>query len=850
MSLKSLSSSLQSPQSTQSSSFDPSSTCHPSSQDPHQIEIQQSNDLKVLKETKTFLKDRDQLIHVINLSNQLLSKLNQFHSNQSNLNYPINSNSLNILSLENLPLSSNSTNSSFNLINSNHRRTSGRLNNLESNLLINHHSLVNTISNRLLTVQSHLDDLKIRVLDRNSRILITGDLNSGKSTFVNALLTRDVAPTDQQPCTEVMCEILDYSQLNSSKKIEIIHAIHHNKTYNLNDPTTFDTFPIDKLSELVINPSDHDDLHPNPYQLLKVYISTPNLNQPQSIIKPTNTISLLRNGDISVSFIDSPGLNRDTLSTMELFAKQSTIDVVVFVVSAENQFTLSAQEFLWAASQEKAYVFVVVNKWNGIRDKVKAERRIRDQLRKLSPATWQERSQLVHFIDSQDVILNHSFKHDSHSLSSSSNLNSFDHLQRSLSSFVFLRRSISKLQPAQTYTRNLLNDLLIISNTNLEEAQKLYTQSQTRLGNILPRFNQLSQNSNQIEETVNQIEDNTISSVQSISRKILLSALSNIKQGKLAQVAKTNQNSPPPYYPTYHGLLYIFQFAHDVRQVLLNSLEANVNYVEQLARDSTSKAVDAIRENSVAKSLLQDDRMPERKFNPQAMFSRGRKYQLSNPNQTSLGLCTVNLGLPGFSDLIDFDQLNFFNRSNKLKSNDSLISSSSLIGSLGFGTLTLFGTGVTGGRVFVEALIKLSEIFGRHGARKWTGSLVATISIGFGIYLIMDIPRAIPRNIGKKLDKELNEMVHSVDVGGNNQINWLDYEIDRITKETRKVVRLAGWDLRERFRVALEEAKLESDGAKSELSKALEAESWLKEFKVEVDGVLELVEGVGKAVEI
>jgi mitofusin len=38
--------------------------------------------------------------------------------------------------------------------------------------------------------------------------------------------------------------------------------------------------------------------------------------------------------------------NRVSLKTTAIFACQSNIDVVVFVVSVENHFTLSAKEFL------------------------------------------------------------------------------------------------------------------------------------------------------------------------------------------------------------------------------------------------------------------------------------------------------------------------------------------------------------------------------------------------------------------------------------------------------------------------------------------------------------------------
>lgn len=69
----------------------------------------------------------------------------------------------------------------------------------------------------------------------------------------------------------------------------------------------------------------------------------------------------------------------------------------------------------------------------------------------------------------------------------------------------------------------------------------------------------------------------------------------------------------------------------------------------------------------------------------------------------------------------------------------------------------------------------------------------------------------------------------------------MDTEVERLEKETRKVVRLAGWDLRQRFRTALEEAGAETDGAQAEVTKACEALVWLEGFGEEVDGLRAMV---------
>ncbi|CEG76974.1 Putative Transmembrane GTPase Fzo1 [Rhizopus microsporus] len=97
-------------------------------------------------------------------------------------------------------------------------------------------SIANLLNDRLETSIRHLEKLHSRVADTSSKVLVTGDLNSGKSTFVNALLKRAILPADQQPCTSIFCEVLD-AMLNDG--VEQVHAIPCVEKYNRLDPDTY-----------------------------------------------------------------------------------------------------------------------------------------------------------------------------------------------------------------------------------------------------------------------------------------------------------------------------------------------------------------------------------------------------------------------------------------------------------------------------------------------------------------------------------------------------------------------------------------------------------------------------------
>lgn len=147
-------------------------------------------------------------------------------------------------------------------------------------------------------------------------------LNVGKSTFVNTLLRRQVVPDDQEPCTALFVEVVDKSDNNG---IEEVHAIPDPAAYSKDNAETFVKIPVEDLREHVEN---DESSHP----LMKVYVKD-----------NRNKSSLLHNGIVDISLIDSPGLNIDSMKTTSLFSKQEEIDVIVFVVNAENHFTLSVK---------------------------------------------------------------------------------------------------------------------------------------------------------------------------------------------------------------------------------------------------------------------------------------------------------------------------------------------------------------------------------------------------------------------------------------------------------------------------------------------------------------------------
>ncbi|KAM0790165.1 hypothetical protein ACM66B_005484 [Microbotryomycetes sp. NB124-2] len=777
---------------------------------------------------------------------------------------------------------------------------------------LSHATLSQLLSRRLTSALGHIQSLKLRVTDKSSRILITGDLNAGKSTFVNALLRRDIMPSDQQPCTTLFCEVLDATAFNEAR--EEIHAIRDMDAYDAKDKSTYDTYTLDEINDLQ-DPMTLEDRGIEPYALLKAFViderAPPSASLDDTDTSDESTIanpSFIRNGLVSISLIDAPGLNRDTISTTALFARQSEIDVIVFVVSAENHFTLSAKEFLWNASREKAHVFIVVNKWSGIKDKKRCMRVVGEQIKQLSPKTWENRDELVHFVDAADVIDADDSTTET-ACADDVEMTPFDHLEQSLRSFVLLRRTTSKLAPAKNYLTNLLGDLSTLAATNVDAASRELEAALERLDVVKPVHEKLVAQRDEVEDGVDRVEETVVQSVRNAAWSRLERALDYIAEGRLVEPMSTDElqqravvvvGKPgaesaaeggkvesPKELPAWQGLWNLWDWAADVKKALVKSLEAEIRAAEDEARAQTSEGVRQVVNDIGSKFVspspsstnakgAESEPKQERVFRPEVMFAKRRRGlgKLSARGVSAgLGLGTAGgLGLGSswtatdfdvsFFDLFDFERLfaagQWFKlgslssattsgdggsggktRSSRSKrlikaAEDDSLETSAILG-LGIGSIGMLGGRVVGVKGTLDSVTRFFEMLGSDKARRWAGPVFGVLSIGLAAYIIVDLPRAIPRNIGRKLALALtsNEEQDQHQYSHQQQqqpTTFSSAHAERIAKETRKVLRLAGWDLRERFRHALQQSEKDRREVEAVVDKSKLALSWLAEF--------------------
>lgn len=258
---------------------------------------------------------------------------------------------------------------------------------------------------------------------------MTGDVNSGKSTFVNLIIGQSIVPVDEQPCTQAFCEI-SFDTRSESSQIDqfTVHAISNIVEY---DPSNNSSYKIVLLNELNNLLQDENDCH--------IYYR---------IYRRHNLSSELSSSIDQISIIDSPGLNCDVLKTTALFAKQEDIDVIVIILNASNHLTLSAKEFLQSAAIEKLHIFVIVNKIDLIVDIKRCKERVLKQIKELLPETYLNSDSLIHFtsLSSKMVDNNRGFS-------------SLQQIRRAIQDFAVKNRIISKLLPIKNYIYNSLLEI-------------------------------------------------------------------------------------------------------------------------------------------------------------------------------------------------------------------------------------------------------------------------------------------------------------------------------------------------------------------------------------------------------
>ncbi|CAD0031896.1 unnamed protein product [Aureobasidium pullulans] len=625
-------------------------------------------------------------------------------------------------------------------------------------------SIASLLDGQINNSVRHLFSLRDRIEDTSSKVLITGDLNAGKSTFCNALLRRKVLPEDQQPCTSIFCEVLDCRENGG---IEEVHAIPNGVDYNRHDESTYAVFSLEQLEDIVI---DNEK-----WSQCKVYI------------KDVRSVdqSLLNNGVVDIALIDAPGLNNDSLKTTAVFARQEEIDVVVFVVSAANHFTLSAKEFIFNAAREKAYMFMVVNGYDNIRDKKRCQEMILKQVNHLSPATFKESSELVHFVSSNAIPVapaggpggpdgpggsgggsgsssggpsgdptndDDSDKKDKGKGKEQEKIDDFNELEASLRRFVLEKRARSKLAPAKTYLLNVLGDLGNLAGVNKEVAQNELDRVTKELKDLEPVYEKSKKARSEAGEGVDFTIDETASDIYKASRDTINNTIARVGEQNLGV--------------DYPGLFSVYQYADELKTAMLEQITRSVHDCEEAAKEHTSKGVDGIKNLGV---LHLGDDYEDLTFKSEYMF-RTRRDALTRQ-------VDVDVEMSDF-----FDLASLWERQEKVAGASMAVTIAGVVGGRMFG-----GVG------WVDGALGAAKVIGPSNLRRlMIPGVILALALGAS-YALSSIPHSLPRRLSQKLSAQLAEL------------DYTHANATRISSEVRRALKFPADKLREGLQRSVEQ---------------------------------------------
>ncbi|KAK4963330.1 mitofusin [Elasticomyces elasticus] len=634
-------------------------------------------------------------------------------------------------------------------------------------------SVAALLDNQINNSIRHLFALRERIEDTSSKVLVTGDLNAGKSTFCNALLRRKVLPEDQQPCTSIFCEVLD---VRENAGVEEVHAIPHGFVYSRNDESTYSVFDLKQLEDIVVD-SDR-------WSQCKIYIKD---------IRPVNQ-SLLNNGVVDIALIDAPGLNNDSLKTTAVFARQEEIDVVVFVVSAANHFTLSAKEFIFNAAREKAYMFMVVNGFDNIRDKRRCQEMILKQINHLSPATFKESSELVHFVSSNAIPVaaapggppddgsggggsggssfgenkpdkpedeedGPSGKHGEPGSPPKSKgkgkekeaQDDFNELELSLRRFVLEKRARSKLAPAQTYLNNVLGDLTTLATVNRDVAQNELDRVTEELKQLEPVFEQSKKARSQADDQVATNIEETANAVYTLTRDTLTSAIARVAENDLGV--------------QYTGVFGAYSYADDVKAAMLSQVAETVKWCEERAREKTVQGVSSIKSLGL---LHLGEEYVDLTFRSEKMF-RSRKDALARQVDFETEVWDF------------FDLTSLWERQEKVAGTSMAVTVAGVVGGR-----------MLGGVGWLDGAMTATKIVGTNNIRRIIlPGLVLGIALGVS-YAISQIPNSLPKRLSAKLSAQLA------------QLDYTHANSTRVSGEVRRALKYPADKLREGLQRSVE----------------------------------------------
>ncbi len=199
-----------------------------------------------------------------------------------------------------------------------------------------------------------IDDVLARVENKSFSLAIVGEFKRGKSTFINALLGKDILPSDILPCSATLNRV----RYGITPSVKVIYKNGRE-----------DEVGIDKLKDYVTK-------------------LTPEAEETAANIKEAIVSYPVHYCQNNVDIIDTPGLNDDTNMTEVTLSVLPEVDAAIMVIMAQSPFSEYEKNFLeqkLLTNDLGRVIFVVtgIDRYNNPSDADRAIQFIQDRITKM-----------------------------------------------------------------------------------------------------------------------------------------------------------------------------------------------------------------------------------------------------------------------------------------------------------------------------------------------------------------------------------------------------------------------------------------------------------------------------------
>ena len=335
------------------------------------------------------------------------------------------------------------------------------------------------------------------------RLLVLGDMKRGKSTFLNALIGKNILPSDVNPCTAILTVLR--------------HGVEAKVTVYFNDGTSpeeidFKTFKY----RYTIDPAEAKRLEQ------EKKLAFPNVSH--AIVE--YPLPILEKG---IEIVDSPGLN-DTEARNELsLGYINNCHAILFVMRATQPCTLGERRYLENYIKDRGLtVFFLINAWDQIKESLidpddpeeleeaefKLHRVFKANLSEYCGEIYDERV----FPVSSLIALRKRIKDTNASLEGTG----FPPFLAALNIFLTQERAIAELRQARTLAQQTDRRVREVVSRRIPLLESDIQDLKQRIASVEPEFELLSEICTDFKQEITTIRDRKVNSISNSFSEFIL----------------------------------------------------------------------------------------------------------------------------------------------------------------------------------------------------------------------------------------------------------------------------------------------------------------------------------------